>query len=53
MTQKLLGALSRANVGTELSRAMTVQGDTLVIRLETTAWDGTPVVRTLTWERVS
>jgi len=53
VTQKLLGALSRANVGTELSRAMTVQGDTLVIRLETTAWDGTPVVRTLTWERVS
>jgi hypothetical protein len=52
VTQRLLGALSSANVGAMLSRAMTVQGDTLVIELDTTAWDGTPVVRTLTWERV-
>lgn len=51
VTQRLLGALSEANVGAVLSRAMTVEGDSLVIELETTAWDGTPVTRTLTWER--
>jgi hypothetical protein len=48
----LLGALSRENVGVVLTRAMEVQGDTLVIRLETTAADGTAVTRTLTWQRV-
>lgn len=52
VTQTLEGALSQANVGVVLSRAMTVQGDALVIALATTAWDGTPVTRTLTWERV-
>jgi Lipocalin-like domain len=52
VTQALLGSLSKENVGATLSRAMTVDGDTLVIRLETGAWNGTPVVRTLTWERV-
>jgi hypothetical protein len=36
-----------------LTRAMEVRGDTLVIKIETTAADGTPVVRTLTWERKS
>jgi len=30
---------------------MQVAGDSLVITLETTAADGTPVVRTLTWQR--
>lgn len=52
VTQHLLGALSRENVGTVLTRAMEIQGDTLVIRLETTAADGTPVTRTLTWQRI-
>ena len=52
VTQRLLGALGNANVGAVLSRAMSVQGNTLVIRLETNAWDGIPVTRTLTWERV-
>lgn len=28
-----------------------VTGNTLVIKLETTAADGVPVVRTLTWQR--
>jgi len=31
---------------------MRVRGDALAIQLDTTAWDGTPVTRTLTWERV-
>lgn len=52
VTQRLLGALSRENVGAVLTRAMEVHGDTLVIRLDTTAADGTAVTRTLTWQRV-
>jgi len=52
VTQHLLGALSRENVGVVLTRAMEVQGDTLVIGLETTAADGAAVKRTLTWRRV-
>jgi len=52
VTQRLEGALSNAHVGVVLSRAMSVQGKSLVIELGTNAWDGTPVTRTLTWERV-
>jgi len=52
VTQTLLGALSEANVGAVLSRALTVRGDRLVIELATVAWDGEPVIRTLTWTRI-
>jgi hypothetical protein len=52
VTQHLLGALSKENVGAVLTRAMDVQDDTLIIRLETTAADGTTLRRTLTWRRV-
>jgi hypothetical protein len=52
VTQHLTGALSRENVGVVLTRAMDVQGDALVIRLETMAADGTAVTRTLRWRRV-
>ena len=52
VTQWLAGALSAANVGAVLSRAMEVRGDELTIGLATTAADGTPVTRTLTWARV-
>jgi hypothetical protein len=52
VVQTLDGALSQANVGSVLSRSMTVEGDALVISLETASWDGTPVTRTLTWTRV-
>ena len=52
VTQTLLGALSNAHVGAVLSRPMTVEGDSLVISLETTAVDGTAVTRTLVWDRV-
>jgi hypothetical protein len=51
VTQQLLGSLSPANVGMVLTRGMEVTGDTLRIKLETTAADGTPVIRTLTWRR--
>lgn len=52
VTQKLLGSLSKQNVGDTISRQMAVAGNSLVIRLETLAWNGTPVTRTLTWERI-
>jgi len=52
VTQRLIGALSRENVGQVLTRTMTVVGDELVIQVQTTAGDGTPIVRTLRWRRV-
>jgi hypothetical protein len=52
VTQRLLGALSKENVGAVLTRGMSVVGDKLVIRLQTTSVDGAPVTRTLTWRRV-
>jgi hypothetical protein len=52
VTQRLVGALSREHVGAVLKRAMRVDGDTLVITLDTAAADGAAVTRTLTWRRV-
>jgi len=52
VTQTLLGALSPENVGHRVTRTMIVSGDTLTIRLTTTATDGQQVLRTLTWKRV-
>lgn len=52
VTQRLLGALSRENVGAVLTREMKVRGDTLVIEFRTTAGDGVDVTRRLTWRRV-
>lgn len=51
VTQELLGSLSKGNVGMVLTREMRVDGDVLVIELDTTAADGTAVRRTLTWKR--
>lgn len=52
VTQQLMGSLSPENVGMVLTRAMEVRGDRLVITLETTAPDGAPMTRTLTWQRL-
>lgn len=52
VTQRLTAALSQENVGQVLTRAMTVEGDTLTIRLRTTSIQGEPVTRTLLWRRV-
>lgn len=52
VTQRLLGALARENVGSVLTREMSVVGDTLTIDVHTSAPDGTNFVRTLTWRRV-
>lgn len=51
VTQRLLGALSAENVGQVLTREMHVDGDRLTIHVATTAPDGEPVTRTLTWKR--
>ena len=52
VTQGLTGALSPENVGLVLTRAMTVVGDELTIRLETATAGGEPITRTLRWRRV-
>jgi Lipocalin-like domain len=52
VTQRLLGSLSSEHVGVVLTRAMNVQGDTLIIKLDTNTADGTAITRTLTWRRV-
>lgn len=52
VTQTLVGALSRENVGQVLTRSMQVDGDELVIRLDTATDDGEAIVRTLRWRRI-
>jgi len=52
VTQTLTGALSRENVGMTLTREMLVEGDALVITIDTTSADGRAVTRTLTWRRI-
>jgi len=52
VTQHLVGALSKENVGSMLTRAMTVEGDALTIELHTTSPQGEAVTRTLKWKRV-
>ena len=49
----LEGALSPENIGVTFTRDIRVVADRLLIRLATTATDGTPVTRTLTWERAT
>ena len=53
VTQRLVGALSKENVGLVVTRKMLVEGDTLTIELETTSAEGEEVIRTLIWSRVS
>src|SRR5512140_2047815 len=43
VTQRLLGSLSQENVGMVLTRAVEVVGDRLVIKLETSASDGSAI----------
>lgn len=52
VTTRLSAALSQENVGQSFSRTMEVNGDLLVIRLDTSTSSGEPVVRTLRWRRV-
>jgi hypothetical protein len=49
----LIGSVSPSNIGITVMREVRVNGDNLVIQLETTTPDGEPVTRTLTWNRIS
>lgn len=51
VTQRLVAALSAADVGKVVTREMHIEDGALVIRIELTAGDGVPVVRTLRWLR--
>jgi hypothetical protein len=53
VTQRLVGALSKENVGLVVTRMMLVEGDTLTIKLETTSTEDEAIIRTLIWSRVS
>jgi hypothetical protein len=44
--------LASENIGIEVSRNLQVDGDILIIHLDTTTTSGEPVTRTLTWERI-
>lgn len=52
ITVRLEGALSPANIGQVLTRDIRATSDQLTIQLATTAVNGTPVTRTLTFARV-
>lgn len=52
VTQRLLAALSAENVGLTLRREMRVVGDQMTVIVRTTAADGEPLTRTLTWQRI-
>ena len=52
VVHKLEGALSPENVGMEVSRTLSVEGNQLLIKLATTTGDNEPVTRILTWKRV-
>lgn len=49
----LIGSVTPANVGMTVSRDLRADGDQLIIQLDTTAPDGEPITRTLTWKRIS
>ncbi|HVW15890.1 MAG TPA: lipocalin-like domain-containing protein [Mucilaginibacter sp.] len=48
----LMGSIIASNVGLTVSRDLRVDGDTLIIQLETTSTGGEPIIRTLTWKRI-
>ena len=52
ITTTLEGSVVPANIGLKLTRVIRAAGDRLWIRLPTTAVDGTPITRTLTFERM-
>jgi len=50
---RLVGALTPEGVGLEVSRRLVVDGNNLVITLDTTTLEGEPVTRTLSWQRLA
>ena len=49
----LVGSIVQKNVGMTVHRNLRVEGDKLIITLDTTTQQGEPVTRTLTWKRIS
>ena len=49
----LIGSLTPSNIGMTVHRDLRVNGDTLMIQLETTTPGGETVIRTLVWKRIS
>ena len=49
---RLEGSITAANMGQEFKREASVSADRLLIRLETARDDGTPITRTLTFNRL-
>lgn len=49
----LEGAISPANTGQEFTRVTRASEDQLLIRLDTSTDDGTPITRTLTFQRLA
>jgi len=52
VTHHLESALFPDDVGKDILRHFSISGDTLVIKFSTTQRDGSPVTRTLTWQRM-
>ena len=48
----LVGSINPANIGMTVYRDLQVDGDKLVIQLDTTTQEGESVTRTLTWKRI-
>jgi len=53
LTVRLEGAIAPANIGAAFERTVAVSGNRLTISLATSAADGTPLVRTLTFVRLA
>jgi Lipocalin-like domain len=52
LTTRLEGAISAGNVGDSYVRDARVTGDELIVQLQTTTLDGTPITRTNTFSRI-
>ena len=48
----LVASINPANIGMTVYRNLQVEGDKLIIKLDTTTQDGEAVTRTLTWKRI-
>jgi hypothetical protein len=49
----LIGSITPANIGITVFRDLRINGDRLMIQLETTTAEGEPISRTLVWKRMS
>jgi len=52
VTHHLESAIFPGDIGTDINRNFKIEGDRLTISFDTTLQDGTPVKRTLVWERM-